>query len=74
VWVECGGLGAAPVRARALCVEIRDPGPGQDREAPGTGVGIRGMRERVAATGAQFGAEPTSGGGFAIRAEWSGSG
>jgi signal transduction histidine kinase len=56
----------------AMCVEIRDPGPSRDHNTAGTGVGIRGMRERVAATGGQFIAEPTAAGGFVVRAEWGG--
>ncbi|HET8583374.1 MAG TPA: histidine kinase [Jatrophihabitans sp.] len=58
----------------ALCVEVGDPGPARDRDTAGTGVGIRGMRERVAATGGRFTAGPTADGGFAVRAEWTGSG
>jgi signal transduction histidine kinase len=57
----------------ALRVEIRDPGPARDHDTAGTGVGIRGMRERVAATGGTFAAEATPEGGFLVRAEWSAS-
>ncbi|HEY7049901.1 MAG TPA: histidine kinase [Jatrophihabitantaceae bacterium] len=61
----------------ALRVEVRDPGParraaGAERtgDTAGTGVGVRGMRERVAATGGRFTAEPTTDGGFLVRATW----
>jgi signal transduction histidine kinase len=59
--------------AGALCVEIRDPGSARPAGTAGAGVGIRGMRERVAATGGTFEAEPTPDGGFVVRAEWDGS-
>jgi signal transduction histidine kinase len=36
----------------------------------GTGVGIRGMRERVVSTGGRFQAGPAPGGGFLVRAVW----
>jgi signal transduction histidine kinase len=64
----------------AVCVEIRDPGParrpgssGTDgaSSAAGTGVGVRGMRERVTATGGRFDAGPAADGGFVVRAAWS---
>ena len=62
---------AARRAAGALRVEIVDPGPARDRRTPpAPGSGMRGMRERVAATGGQFAAEPTPEGGFVVRAEW----
>lgn len=36
----------------------------------GSGVGIRGMRERVTSTGGVFHAGPTAQGGFVVRARW----
>ena len=59
-------------RAGGLLVEVNDPGPARSGTA-GTGVGIRGMRERVTATGGRFAAEGTAEGGFVVRAVWSGS-
>ena len=59
--------------AGTLRVEIRDPGPARPRDAGGTrgtGVGVRGMRERVTATGGRFVAGPTPDGGFLVRASW----
>ena len=59
--------------AGGLLVEVHDPGPARPDGTGGTGVGIRGMRERVTATGGQFAAGSTAGGGFAVRAQWRGS-
>lgn len=53
-----------------VAVEIRDDGPAAPPATSGTGVGIRGMRERVVSTGGNFEAGPTEGGGFQVRAEW----
>jgi signal transduction histidine kinase len=36
----------------------------------GTGVGIRGLRERVVSTGGRFSAGPAPDGGFLVRASW----
>jgi len=55
----------------SLLVEVTDPGPARPTGTGGTGVGIRGMRERVTATGGQFTAGGTADGGFAVRAQWS---
>jgi signal transduction histidine kinase len=59
-----------------LCIEIHDAGPRRPREAdgsggrPGAGVGLRGMRERVLATGGRFDAGRSGDGGFRVRASW----
>lgn len=61
------------VGARAgasLCVEIRDGGPLRAARTGTPGVGVRGMRERVTATGGRFTAQPTADGGFVVRAVW----
>ena len=55
-----------------LLVEVGDDGPGAAGTCGGTGVGIRGMRERVTSTGGRFQAGPAAGGGFLVRAEWEG--
>lgn len=58
----------------SVLAEVADDGPGTGagtgRAAPGTGVGIRGMRERVVSTGGRFHAGPEPGGGFLVRAVW----
>lgn len=62
----------------ALCVEVSDPGPARRPngrgDTAGTGVGLRGMRERVTATGGRFTAGPTTDGGFFVRATWGAAG
>jgi signal transduction histidine kinase len=63
-----------------LCVEISDAGPAAARSSAegsawssaGSGVGIRGMRERVTSTGGVFHAGHTAQGGFLVRARWEG--
>ena len=50
-------------------VEVSDDGPG-GTSAAGTGMGIRGMRERAEATGGTLDAGPRPGGGFTVRATW----
>jgi signal transduction histidine kinase len=59
----------------ALTVEVRDAGSatGVPTAAPTTGMGIRGMRERAAATGGTVVAEAGSDGGFRVCATWAGS-
>jgi signal transduction histidine kinase len=56
-----------------VLVEILDAGPAVPHATAGTGVGIRGMRERVASTGGKFEAGP-AGDGFGVRAEWAAPG
>jgi signal transduction histidine kinase len=58
---------------RGLCVEVVDDGTGSSTPASRTGHGIRGMRERVAATGGRLSAGPVPSGGFAVRATWDGA-
>jgi len=53
-----------------LTVEVADPGPPANDSAAGTGVGIRGMAERVASTGGRLQAGPAPQGGFLVRAVW----
>ena len=45
------------------------PGGGSGTRAAGPGLGLLGMRERVAALGGQLQAGPRDGGGFRVRAE-----
>ena len=55
-----------------LTVEVADDGPGlrANGSTGGAGMGIRGMRERVEATGGTLVAGPTPDGGFVVRATW----
>ncbi len=53
-----------------LEVEITDPGPAAHESVCGTGVGLRGMAERVAATGGRLEATATGTGGFRVAACW----
>ena len=53
-----------------VLVEIGDDGPAAPQATGGTGVGIRGMRERVTSTGGKFDAGPAEGDGFLVRARW----
>ena len=50
----------------SVLAEIGDDGPAGPQAAAGTGVGIRGMRERVTSTGGKFDAGPAEGGGFLV--------
>ena len=62
-------LTVAPGKIR---LDIRDdggPGGGLPRAVPGTGHGITGMRERIAAFGGWLVAGPVPGGGFHVSAE-----
>jgi signal transduction histidine kinase len=54
----------------SVLAEIADDGPAGPQATGGTGVGIRGMRERVTSTGGTFEAGPAEGGGFLVRARW----
>lgn len=54
----------------SVLLEVADDGPSLPQATPGSGVGIRGMRERVVSTGGAFQAGAASGGGFLVRAEW----
>lgn len=53
-----------------LVVSVVDPGPARLDHLAGSGVGLRGMNERVAATGGTMHAGPLLAGGFEVRAEW----
>jgi signal transduction histidine kinase len=56
---------------RDLTVQVDDDGRGSVSDTqPGTGKGIQGMRERVAALGGQLEAGPRQGGGFRVRARF----
>lgn len=52
--------------AGALRVEVRDDGRGAAAPDDGRGLGLTGMRERVAAHGGTVAAGPAAGGGFAV--------
>jgi signal transduction histidine kinase len=61
----------AAIGGSGLWVEISDDGPAcQGPAGGGSGVGIRGMRERVTSTGGVFHAGHTAHGGFLVRAHW----
>jgi signal transduction histidine kinase len=51
-----------------VAVTVEDDGRGTDAVADGTGLGLRGMRERVLALGGDFSAGPRPAGGFAVSA------
>jgi signal transduction histidine kinase len=54
---------------RELTVQVDDDGRGPSTPGePGTGTGLRGMRERVAALGGDLEVGPRPGGGFRVRA------
>jgi signal transduction histidine kinase len=57
----------------SLSVQVADDGNGTvtkaDGRPPGPGLGLVGMRERVAALGGRLAAGPHDGGGFHVRAE-----
>jgi signal transduction histidine kinase len=57
----------------ALQVEITDPGPSTHGSVCGTGVGLRGMAERVVATGGRLETGPSGTGGFRVAASWDGA-
>jgi len=56
-------------RPDALAIQVDDDGKATPDTAPGPGVGLLGMRERVTALGGCLRAEPRSEGGFTVRAE-----
>jgi signal transduction histidine kinase len=69
--------GAAPTRVtlevsrdHGLSVEVSDAGTGRSGSSGGSGMGIRGMRERVESTGGAVEAGPGRGSGFTVRAKW----
>jgi signal transduction histidine kinase len=51
-----------------LTIRVDDDGRGPAGNGAGTGNGIRGMRERVAALGGEFATGPRPGGGFRVQA------
>ena len=51
-----------------LTVSVEDDGRGVNGAGPGTGNGIRGMKERAAALGGELEAGPRPGGGFRVTA------
>jgi len=53
----------------SVLLEVRDAGPAAPSATEGTGMGIRGMRERVVSTGGEFQAGQADG-GFLVRARW----
>jgi signal transduction histidine kinase len=54
---------------RELTVQVDDDGRGPSTPGePGTGTGLRGMHERVAALGGDLEVGPRPGGGFRVRA------
>ena len=70
-----GARAAVTVRAGdggALTVEVTDEGGATVTRNPGSGMGLRGMRERAEATGGTFASGPRAGGGYAVRATWEG--
>ncbi len=67
------GRAAATVRVHhtpaAVTVQVDDDGPGPAVTLGPPGVGLVGMRERVAALGGELAAGPRGPGGFTVRAE-----
>jgi signal transduction histidine kinase len=57
---------------RGLTVEVADDGAGEVGSSNGSGLGLRGMRERAESTGGRLEAGPQHGGGFLVRATWDG--
>ncbi|MCF7553235.1 sensor histidine kinase [Pseudonocardia sp. WMMC193] len=62
VWITVDDRGVAVVNGAA------DPDP--ELAGSGSGVGLRGLRERVEVAGGTFHAGPTADGGFEVRAAW----
>jgi signal transduction histidine kinase len=67
------GLAHASVYLRytheALTVQVDNDGTGDGARPAGPGLGLIGMRERVAALGGRLHAGPQDGGGFQVRAD-----
>ncbi|MBO1752373.1 sensor histidine kinase [Actinotalea sp. BY-33] len=61
------GTGGAPAQARTVHLEVVDDGRGFDPVAAGTGLGLRGMRERVTAGGGDLSVESSVGDGTRVR-------
>ncbi|MBV6728667.1 sensor histidine kinase [Nocardioides daeguensis] len=57
---------ALRVEAEAVVVEVADDGRGAAAHDDGRGLGLAGMRERVAAHGGTLTTGPAAGGGFAV--------
>ncbi|GAA0932502.1 sensor histidine kinase [Nonomuraea longicatena] len=55
-------------RPGALVIQVDDDGRAAPEAVPMPGVGLLGMRERVAALGGRLRAEPRGGGGFTVQA------
>lgn len=53
---------------QGVLVRVRDNGPGPSPDAPTTGHGLSGMRERAAAVGGELSTGPAPGGGFLVEA------
>lgn len=72
--VKHAGARTAEVRLRyldhAVEVEINDDGRGPAGSSTGTGLGLVGMRERVAVHGGELDVGPRRGGGFQVRARF----
>jgi signal transduction histidine kinase len=72
--VKHAGATTADVRVRhleqSLEVEVNDDGRGRDVPATGSGLGLVGMRERVAVHGGHLDVGPRRGGGFQVRARF----
>jgi len=70
--VRHAGAGRAVVRVayqpEALCLEVLDDGGGTASTAPGSGLGLVAMRERVAVVGGTLEAGRRPEGGWAVRA------
>ncbi len=62
------------IDADVVSVEVHDDGTGGGAapRSSGSGLGIRGMRERAEATGGRLEADPAPDGGFTVKAIWHG--
>lgn len=56
-------------RPEAVMIRVDDDGTATPESVPEPGIGLLGMRERVAALGGKLRAEPRAGGGFTVDAE-----